>query len=86
MYSRFGNATCLNFSKDFQKLFAPGQFKKNHEKLEKKNNKNFLLKFYASSDLREFFSRFLLFSKIVLLICSNITMLYITVPEIWSVI
>ena len=32
MQSRFGNAFCLDFSQDFQILFSPGQFKKNHEK------------------------------------------------------
>ena len=32
-------------------------------------------------------SMFFLFAVVfVLLICSNITMLYITVPEIWSII
>ena len=33
-----------------------------------------------------FFSRFSLFSKVIFLICSNITMSYITVPEILLVI
>ena len=57
MQSRFGNAFCLDFSQDFQILFSPGQFKKNHEKKKpfvKKPNK-ILLKFRAGSDLWEFF-------------------------------
>ena len=67
-------------------LFSPGQFKKNHEKIFLKKNKNFLLKFWPGSDLGEFFSRFSLFSKVILLIFSSITMLYTTVAEIWSII
>ena len=68
-------------------LFSPGQFKKNHEKFKKKKKKNnFLLKFWPGSDLGEFFTRFSLFSKVILLIFSSITMLYTTVAEIWSII
>ena len=32
MWSSFCNAVSLDFSQDFQILFPPGQFKKNHEK------------------------------------------------------
>ena len=31
MQSRFSNAVCHDFFQDFQTLFLPGQFKKNHE-------------------------------------------------------
>ena len=45
MESRFGNANCLDFSQDFELVFPPGQFKKNHEKNAFKKNNSFLLKF-----------------------------------------
>ena len=56
-------------------------------KKKQKKKKQFLLKSYPGSDLYDFiFARFSLFSKVILLICSNITMLYITVAEIWPII
>ena len=47
----------------------------------KKTLEKILLEFEPGSDLCEFFSRFSPFSKFILLICSNLTILYITVPE-----
>ena len=54
-------------------LFSPGQFKKNYEK-------NFFKKqqFSVKSQVLTFF--------LVSLICSNITMLHVAVPEIWSIV
>ena len=45
----------------------------------------FSLKILATLNYVNFFL-FSLFSKVILLICSNITMLYLTVHEIWSII
>ena len=74
------NAICLDFSLDFQIPFLPGQFKKNHEKTFLKKQQQFSVKIFSQFlAYVDFFSRF---SKVVLLICGNITMLYITkVPE-----
>ena len=45
-----------------------------------------MLKLQPGSDLCEVFSTSSLFSKVILLICSNnVAMLYIIVPEIWSI-
>ena len=53
----------------------------------KKQQQQFYVKILARFWLMLiFFSMFSLFSKNILLICSNITMLYITVPEIQSII
>ena len=82
--SKLENASCLDFSEDFKKLFSPGQFKKNHEQ-------NVFLKKQQISVNQvltyvNFFSRLSLFSKVIFVICSNIAMLYITVSEIFSMI
>ena len=68
------------FFSRFSNRFLLGQFKKKHEKnfLKKKTIHNFVLKFLLGSDLCDFFSRFSFFSKVILLICGNITVLYIT--------
>ena len=74
------------FLKIFRYYFLQGNPRKTMEKTFLKK-REFSVKILARYWLMWiFFSRFSLFSKVIFLICSNITMSYITVPEILLVI
>ena len=68
---RIGNAIWLNFSKIFKYYFHQGYLRKKMKKSFFKKNNNFLLEFLPGFDLYGFFSRFSLFSRVILLIFSN---------------
>ena len=63
LWSRVGNVIILDLSQDFQILFPPGQFKKNHKKNRKKRKKT---KHFSVKILARFWFMWIFFSVFTL--------------------
>ena len=79
----------MQFTWIFLKIqyFLQNNLRKNMKKKTFLKKQEFSVKIFSQVlTYLNFFSRISLFSKVILLICSNVTTIYITVPEIWSII